>query len=165
VTGKGSSVRGVTTAATVALTGLGIPFTAHPYHHDAAASSFGQEAADALGLDPARVFKTLIAEVDGALVAALVPVAARLDLGALAAALGGKRAALAQPADAERRTGYVLGGISPVGQRRPVPAVLDASALAFDRVYVSGGRRGFDVGLAPTDLLRATGGSTAEIAR
>jgi Cys-tRNA(Pro)/Cys-tRNA(Cys) deacylase len=154
-----------TTAATAALTRLGVTFTAHPYRHDPAASSFGEEAAAALGLDRAQVFKTLVATVDGALVAAVVPVAARLDLGALAAAAGGKRAALAEPAAAERRTGYVVGGISPVGQRHPLPTVLDASALAFDRVYVSGGRRGFDIGLAPADLLRATGGTAAEIAR
>jgi Cys-tRNA(Pro)/Cys-tRNA(Cys) deacylase len=155
----------MTTAATAALTRLGIAYTAHPYEDDPAAASFGEEAAEALALDPAQVFKTLIAAVDGELVTAIVPVAGRLDLGALAVALGGKRAVLAEPADAERRTGYVVGGISPVGQRRPMPTVLDASALALDRVYVSGGRRGFDIGLAPDELLRATGGRAAEIAR
>jgi Cys-tRNA(Pro)/Cys-tRNA(Cys) deacylase len=154
-----------TTAATAALTRAGIPFTAHPYRHDASAGSYGEEAAAVLGLDPARVFKTLIAAVDGELVTAVVPVAARLDLGALAAAVGGKRAVLADPAVAERRTGYVVGGISPVGQRQRLPTVLDESALALERVYVSGGRRGFDIGLAPADLLAATGARTAGIAR
>lgn len=154
-----------TTAATAALTRAGIPFSAHPYRHDPSAGSFGDEAAAALGLDPAHVFKTLIAAVDGELVNAVVPVAASLDLGALAAALGGKRAALAAPAVAERRTGYVVGGISPIGQRQRLPTVLDASALDLPRVYVSGGRRGFDIGLAPADLLAATGGRTAGIAR
>ena len=154
-----------TTAATTALMRLGIAFTAHPYRHDPATRAYGEEAAAVLGLDPAVVFKTLVADVDGRLVTAVVPVAGRLDLRALAGAVGGKHAVLAEPAVAERRTGYVLGGISPVGQRQRLPTVLDATALAFDRIYVSGGRRGFDIGLAPTDLLRATGGSTAEIAR
>jgi Cys-tRNA(Pro)/Cys-tRNA(Cys) deacylase len=165
VTAKPARARTLTTAATAALTRLGIAYTAHPYEHDPAAASFGEEAAEALALDPAQVFKTLIAAVDGELVTAIVPVAGRLDLGALAVALGGKRAVLAEPADAERRTGYVVGGISPIGQRRPMPTVLDASALALDRVYVSGGRRGFDIGLTPGELLRATGGRAAEIAR
>jgi Cys-tRNA(Pro)/Cys-tRNA(Cys) deacylase len=154
-----------TTAATAALVRLGIPFTAHPYRHDPAAPSYGAEAATVLGLDPAQVFKTLIAAVDGVLVTAVVPVASRLDLGALASALGAKRAVLAEPAVAERRTGYVVGGISPVGQRQALRTVVDASALAFDRVYVSGGRRGFDIGIAPGDLLTATGGAVARIAR
>jgi Cys-tRNA(Pro)/Cys-tRNA(Cys) deacylase len=153
------------TAATAALGRLRIPFTAHPYRHDPRAGSFGEEAAAALGLDPAHVFKTLIASVDDRLVAAVLPVATRLDLGGLAAAIGGKRAALADPAVAERRTGYVVGGISPVGQRQQLPTVLDESALELPRLYVSGGRRGFDIGLAPADLLAATGGRTARIAR
>jgi Cys-tRNA(Pro)/Cys-tRNA(Cys) deacylase len=153
------------TPATVALTRLGIPFVAHPYEHDPSARSYGLEAAAALGVDPARVFKTLVATVDDRLVVGVVPVSASLDLKALAAAVGGKRAALADPAVAERRTGYVVGGISPVGQRARLPLVLDASAEAHPTVFVSGGRRGFDIELAPADLLAATGGSTAVIAR
>ena len=154
-----------TTAATAALERLGIPFTAHPYRHDPAAPSFGDEAVAALGLPPEAVFKTLVAVADGELVTAVVPVGRRLDLGALAAAVGRKRAVLAEPAAAERRTGFVVGGISPVGQRHRLRTVIDASATALDRVYVSGGRRGFDIGLAPADLVAATGGTTAEIAR
>jgi Cys-tRNA(Pro)/Cys-tRNA(Cys) deacylase len=159
------STKPPTTPATVALTRLGIDFTAHPYPHDPDAESYGEEAAAALGLDRAQVFKTLITEVGGGLATAVVPVAARLDLRALAAALGAKQAALADPAAAERRTGYVVGGISPIGQRHRLPTVVDTSALGLPRVYVSGGRRGFDVGLAPADLVRATGARTAAIAR
>jgi Cys-tRNA(Pro)/Cys-tRNA(Cys) deacylase len=123
------------------------------------------EAAEVLGLPHEQVFKTLLADVDGALVVAIVPVARRLDLKALASAVGGKRADMADPKVAERATGYVVGGISPVGQRRALRTVLDVSAVAFDVVYVSGGRRGFDLGLSPADLLAATSGSTGPIAR
>lgn len=154
-----------TTPATLALARLGIPFTTHPYRHDPGADSYGEEAATALGLERAQVFKTLIARAGVTLATAVVPVAGRLDLRALAAALGAKQAVLADPATAERRTGYVIGGISPIGQKRRLPTVIDASALRFARVYVSGGRRGFDIGLAPADLLRATAGRTVEIAR
>lgn len=153
------------TPATVALTRAGVPFTTHPYEHDPAASSFGLEAAEVLGLDPDRVLKTLFADVDGALVVGIVPVSRQLDLKALAATVGGKRAAMADPAAAERATGYVVGGISPIGQRRSHPTVLDASALDHDTVYVSGGRRGLDLGLAPGDLVRITGATAAAIAR
>lgn len=153
------------TPATVALTALGIPFVPHPYRHAAGTSAYGLEAAAALGVDPARVFKTLVATVDGRTVVAVVPVSTTLDLKALAAAAGGKRAALADPAAAARRTGYVVGGISPLGQRSRLPLYLDTSALGHPTVFVSGGRRGFDVELAPADLLAATGGTTAVIAR
>lgn len=153
------------TPATVSLTRAGVAFTTHSYEHDPAAPSYGLEAADVLGLPPERVLKTLLAEVDGGLVVAIVPVAGRLDLKALAAAVGGKRATMADPAVAERATGYVLGGISPLGQRRTLRTVLDESALAFDTVYVSGGRRGLDIGLSPADLVRQTGALTAAIAR
>jgi len=153
------------TPATVALSRAGVPFTEHPYQHDPSASSYGLEAADRLALDPAQVFKTLLAAVDGRLVVGVVPVSGQLDLKALAAALGGKRAELAAPADAERATGYVVGGISPVGQRRPHPTVVDESASTFDTVYVSGGRRGLDIGLSPTDLVRVTGAVLAPIRR
>jgi Cys-tRNA(Pro)/Cys-tRNA(Cys) deacylase len=153
------------TPATVALTRAGIGFTTHSYEHDPTAPSYGMEAAEVLGLPHEQVFKTLLADVDGVLVVAIVPVARRLDLKALASAVGGKRADMADPKVAERATGYVVGGISPVGQRRALRTVLDESAVAFDVVYVSGGRRGFDLGLSPADLLAATSGSTGPIAR
>lgn len=127
--------------------------------------SYGLDAAAALGLDPGRVFKTLVASVDDRLVAALVPVAGELDLKALAAALGGRRAAMAEPAEAERATGYVVGGISPLGQRRRLPTVLDASAPGWPTVFVSGGRRGLQLELAPADLALLTGAAVAPIAR
>lgn len=137
----------------------------HPYDHDPASTSYGEEAAHALDLPPGRVFKTLVASVDGRLTVAVVPVAGELDLKALAAAVGGKRASMADPADAERATGYVRGGISPLGQRRRLPAVVDESAAGFDTVFVSAGRRGLQIELAPADLVRLTGARTATIAR
>ncbi len=153
------------TPATVALTRAGVSFTTHAYRHDAAAPAFGLEAADALGLPREQVFKTLLADVDGVLVVGIVPVAGKLDLKALAAALGGKRAAMADPGVVERTTGYVIGGISPVGQRKALRTVLDESALLHDVIYVSGGQRGFDLGLAPSDLVSQTRAITAAIAR
>jgi Cys-tRNA(Pro)/Cys-tRNA(Cys) deacylase len=153
------------TPATVALTRAGIAFTLHAYAHDPRATSYGSEAAEALGLDPDRVFKTLLAEVDGTLVVAVVPVAGWLDLKALARALGGRKAAMADPKDAERSTGYVVGGIAPVGQKRRLPTVVDESATAYDVVYVSAGRRGLDLGIAPADLVAATGAITADVSR
>jgi len=153
------------TPATVALTRAGVAFSTHSYEHDPAAGSFGLEAAEVLGLPPEQVFKTLLADVDGALVVAIVPVTGKLDLKALAAAVGGKKAAMADPHVAERTTGYVVGGISPLGQKKALRTVLDDTALAFDTVYVSGGRRGFDLGLAPTDLVAQTSATTAAIAR
>jgi len=126
---------------------------------------YGADAVGALGLDPARVFKTLITEVDGRLVAAVVPVAGKLDLKSFAAALGGRRASLADPAEAERATGYVVGGISPIGGRRRLPTALDASAAAFTTIFVSGGRRGLQLEIAPADLARLTGACTAPIRR
>src|SRR6187399_1683290 len=133
------------TPATVALTAAGIPFAEHPYHHDPGTTNYGLEAATALGLDPDQVFKTLLAEVDGRLVVGIVPVTGKLDLKALAAAVGGKKAAMADPVLAERRTGYVRGGISPIGQKTRHETVLDETAELWDVVYVSGGRRGFDL--------------------
>ncbi len=139
------------------------------YEHDPRARerglSYGLEAAQALGLDPAQVFKTLLADVDGALTVAVVPVDRTLDLKALAGAVGGKRATMADPAAAERATGYVVGGISPLGQRRRLATVVDVSALDFATVLVSAGLRGLDVELAPGDLVRLTGGVTAAISR
>jgi len=152
-----------------ALTRAGVPHTVRAYDHDpaavAAGLSYGQEAAAALGVDPAQVFKTLLASVDGRLTVAVLPVDQRLDLKALAAAAGGKRAEMADPAAAERATGYVVGGISPLGQRRRLPTVLDASATGLATVLVSAGRRGLDVELAPADLVALTGARTAGITR
>lgn len=153
------------TPATVALTAAKIVYDVRAYEHDPRAASYGLEAAAALGVEPERVFKTLLASLDGHLVVGIVPVSAQLDLKALARALGGSRAVMADVAAAERATGYVAGGISPVGQRRSHPTVLDESALGFATVLVSGGRRGFDLELAPTDLVAITGGVTATIRR
>lgn len=153
------------TPATVALTAAGTPFTVHAYDHDPASASYGEEAAEALGVSPDRVFKTLVADVDGTLTVAVVPVAGSLDLKALAAAVGGKRAAMADPAAAERTTGYVRGGISPLGQRKALPTVLDASARTHATICVSAGRRGLEVELAPDDLAKLTDAVVAEIGR
>ncbi|CAL9397724.1 Cys-tRNA(Pro)_Cys-tRNA(Cys) deacylase YbaK [Streptomyces sp. enrichment culture] len=153
------------TPATVALTAAGVDHTVHSYEHDPSHPSYGEEAAEAMGVSPDRVFKTLVADVDGALTVAVVPVAGRLDLKALAAAAGGKRAAMADPALAERATGYVRGGISPLGQRRKLPTVLDASAAAHGTICVSAGRRGLEVELAPGDLVRLTDAVLAPIGR
>lgn len=153
------------TPATVAAVRAGVDFTTRSYQHDPAAPSYGEEAAQALGVDPAQVFKTLVADVDGALTVAIVPVSASLDLKALATAAGGKRAAMADPAAAERSTGYVRGGISPLGQRKRLPTVLDASADAHPTICVSAGRRGLEIELAPADLAALTGATTAPIAR
>lgn len=153
------------TPATIALTAAGIGFVGHPYAHDPAVTDYGAEAAAALSVEPAQVFKTLLVSVDDRLTVAIVSVADRLDLKAVAAAHGGKRADLADPALAERRTGYLIGGISPIGQRFAHPTVLDETALLFDTVFVSGGRRGFDIELAPADLVAATGAVVAAVAR
>ncbi|MFE3603124.1 Cys-tRNA(Pro) deacylase [Streptomyces sp. NPDC059142] len=153
------------TPATVALTASGTAHTLHAYEHDPASPSYGEEAAQALGVSPDRVFKTLVAEVDGELTVAVVPVAGSLDLKALAVAVGGKRAAMADPAAAERTTGYVRGGISPLGQRKRLRTVLDASAEAHPTVCVSAGRRGLEVELAPGDLAALTGAVVAPIGR
>jgi Cys-tRNA(Pro)/Cys-tRNA(Cys) deacylase len=152
------------TPATALLTRAGVPYALHPYPHDPRADSFGEEAAAALGVDPARIFKTLIAAVDGKLVCGVVPVARRLDLKALAGAVGGKRAELADPAAAARATGYVIGGISPIGQKSRLPVVIDTSAADWPTVFVSAGRRGLQVELAPADLLSATAARLAPVA-
>ncbi len=149
----------------MALHAAGVAFTERTYDHDPSAPSYGEEAASALGADPRRVLKTLLADVDGRLVVGVVPVDGILDLKALASAVGGKRAAMAEPAVAERTTGYVVGGISPVGQRKRLRTVVDSSALTHETVLVSGGRRGLDLELSPTDLVRVTGATTAPIGR
>jgi Cys-tRNA(Pro)/Cys-tRNA(Cys) deacylase len=158
-------VAGRGTAATALLTRQGIAHTVHTYSHDPRRGSYGAEAVEALGLPPERVLKTLVADVDGALAVGVVPVAGQLDLKALAAAVGGRRAVMADVAAAERATGYVAGGISPVGQRRRLPVVIDSSALEFPTVYCSGGRRGLEIELAPGDLVRAADATVAPIAR
>ncbi|MET9067994.1 Cys-tRNA(Pro) deacylase [Streptosporangium sandarakinum] len=153
------------TPATVALAKAGIGFTLHPYEHDANAQAYGEEAADALGVPYERIFKTLVAEVEGGLAVAVVPVAGKLDLKAFAAALGSKRAAMADAAKVERVTGYVVGGISPLGQRRPLPTVVDDSALGFETIYFSAGRRGLQIETAPAELVRLTSAVTAPIGK
>lgn len=155
------------TPATRALDAAGVGYTVHEYPHDVhaaqAAGGYGLEAAHALGADPATVFKTLLVDVDGALVVAVCPVTARLDLKAVAKAAGGKRSAMADPADARRATGYIIGGISPLGQKRRLPTLLDTSARDHRTILVSGGRRGLDLELAPADLLTLTGGRLAAL--
>jgi Cys-tRNA(Pro)/Cys-tRNA(Cys) deacylase len=166
-------VSGRGTPALEILRVAGVAHAVHEYEVPGPASprdrdrrpQYGLDAAAALGLDPASVFKTLVASVDGALVAAIVPVAGELDLKALAAVLGRRRAMLADAAEAERATGYVVGGISPLGMRRRLPAVLDASAAVLPTVHVSGGRRGLQIELAPADLARLIGATSARIAR
>lgn len=152
------------TPATALLSKAKVPFILHPYQHQAGADSYGDEAATALGVAPERIFKTLIVSVDKRLACAVVPVAGRLDLKSFAAAVGAKRAELADPAAAARATGYVVGGISPLGQKAHLPVVVDVSAASFDTVFVSAGRRGLQVELTPADLLRLTDASLAAIA-
>lgn len=152
------------TQATQLLSRLGIAYSVHPYETDSQQGGYGLAASEALGVAPERLFKTLVAEVDDQLTVAVVPVAGSLDLKALAEAVGGKKARMADPAAAERATGYVTGGISPLGQRR-LPVVVDASAEEFATVLCSAGRRGLQLELAPADLIRAAGATVAKIAR
>jgi Cys-tRNA(Pro)/Cys-tRNA(Cys) deacylase len=158
-------VAGRGTAATALLEREGIPHTVHTYAHDPQHESYGSEASEALGVAPEQVLKTLIAGVDGTLTVGVVPVSAQLDLKALAAAVGGKNATMADPAAAERATGYVVGGISPLGQRRRLRVVIDSSALEFPTVYCSGGRRGLELELSPADLIRLSHATVAAISR
>jgi Cys-tRNA(Pro)/Cys-tRNA(Cys) deacylase len=153
------------TPATVALDRAGIGYRLHPYDHDPRAASYGLEAATALGVDPARVFKTLLASLDGSLVVGIVPVSGQLDLKALARSLGGSKAVMADVSAAERATGYVAGGISPIGQKRSLPTVLDDSALDHPTIFVSAGRRGLDVELAPADRVAIPEAITAQVGR
>ncbi|MBM0257655.1 Cys-tRNA(Pro) deacylase [Micromonospora sp. 4G55] len=152
------------TPATALLAKRKIRHSTHPYDVSPDAPNYGASVAEALGVPPERVFKSLVTEVDGALTVAVVPVTGELDLKALAAAVGGKRATMADRAAAERATGYVRGGISPLGQRKRLPTVLDSSALAYDTVYVSAGRRGLQLQLAPADLVALTDATTAALA-
>ncbi|MEP7161030.1 MAG: Cys-tRNA(Pro) deacylase [Dermatophilaceae bacterium] len=163
--GVRSATRRGGTPATAALAAAGIAFTEHAYTHDPAAPAYGPEAAAALGVEPAQAYKTLVVRAGTALAVALIPVDRRLDLKAMASALGVKAVTMAEPADAERSSGYVVGGISPLGQRTALATVLDDSMGAWEIVYVSGGRRGFEVSLAPADLAALTGARFAPIAR
>lgn len=153
------------TPATSVLTRLGVAFSVHTYDHEPSVTSYGLEAAQALRLDPDCVFKTLLVDTGDGLVVGVVPVSCQLDLKALATAVGAKRAVMADPSLAERSTGYVLGGISPIGQKRALTTVVDETVELWPLVYVSGGRRGMDLGLAPTDLVRVTQARLAPIAR
>ena len=152
------------TPALVALQRAGIAHTVHTYDHDPSRQDYGIEAAEALSLPPASIFKTLLADVDGAPVVAIVPVTGTLDLKALAGARGAKRARMLDPSVAERLTGYVVGGISPLGQRTALPTVLDSSAADHPVIYVSGGRRGLDIAVAPGDLVSLVGATYAPVA-
>ena len=153
------------TPATLLLARSGVAHTVHAYEIAPGAASYGEAAAAALGIEPERMLKTLLAEVDGRLVCGVVPVSGSLDLKALAMAVGGKRAVMADPAAAERSTGYVVGGISPLGQRTKLPTVVDETAELFDTVFVSAGRRGLSVELAPADLIALTEAVVADVAR
>jgi Cys-tRNA(Pro)/Cys-tRNA(Cys) deacylase len=157
-------VAGQGTPATLLLKKQKVAHTVHAYAHDNRTVAFGTEAATALGISPDRCFKTLIATVDGVLTVGVVPVSGSLDLKALAAAVGGKKGAMADPADAERSSGYVRGGISPLGQRRRLPTVIDESATGFETMFVSGGRRGLEIEVAPNDLARLCDAQFAPIA-
>ena len=153
------------TPATAALNAAGVSFLTHSYEHDPATASFGDEMIAATGVPAERVFKTLVADIDGRLVVGVVPASGQLDLKALAAAVGGKRASMADPVQAERSTGYVRGGISPLGQRKRLTTVVDESARDHATIAVSGGRRGLSVELSPQDLLTLTGSRLAPIGR
>jgi Cys-tRNA(Pro)/Cys-tRNA(Cys) deacylase len=162
---RGKDVEGPTTQATLALDRAGVEYSRHPYEHDPTARGYGLEAAAVLGVDPARVFKTLLVDTGHGLAVGVVAVAGELDLKAMAAALGVKSLVMADPAAAERSSGYVVGGISPVGQKRALPTVLDDAAYGFETVFVSGGRRGFDIELSPADLASVTRAVRAPIGR
>ena len=154
------------TPAIAALVQAGVPHEVVKFDHDPRERSFGLEAVHALaagGIAAERIYKTLVIAVPDGLAVAVLPASARLSLKAAAAALGVARAAMADRAAAERATGYVVGAVSPFGQRKPLPTVVDSGALAFEHVYCSAGRRGWDVGVSPQDLIRLTGATTADI--
>lgn len=152
------------TPATALLVKQKVAHQVHEYAHDSRAASYGTEASELLGLPAERVFKTLVAEVDGQLTVGVVPVAGQLDLKALAAAAGGKKARMAEVAAAERATGYVAGGISPLGHRKRLPVVIDSSATGFDTIFCSAGRRGLEIEVAPADLIKLAQATVAAIA-
>jgi Cys-tRNA(Pro)/Cys-tRNA(Cys) deacylase len=151
------------TPAVVALEAAGVSYTIHEYDRGDELHDFGREAADALGLDHDQVFKTLVVVADDELAVAIVPVSCQLSMKRVAVALGAKRATMCEPAAAERSSGYIVGGISPIGQRKRLRTVIDETAELFDTVYVSGGRRGMDVGLAPSDLIAVLDAVVASI--
>jgi Cys-tRNA(Pro)/Cys-tRNA(Cys) deacylase len=151
------------TPATVALGKAGVAFTLHTYEYDPEAGRVGLQAAESLGADPARVLKTLMAQVDGKPVCAVLASDQEVAMKKLAAVFGGKTAAMMKPADAERMTGYRVGGVSPFGQKRPVPTVVDEAALLQDQVFINGGQRGLQAQLGPADLVAALGAKVAEI--
>jgi Cys-tRNA(Pro)/Cys-tRNA(Cys) deacylase len=153
------------TPAIAAVVRAGVTHAVHQIRHDPLVTAYGHEAAAALGVEPGRVFKTLVNSVDGELVVAVVPVTGELNLKALAAALGAKSALMADRATAERSTGYVTGGISPIAQKRRFPTLVDASAARWATIFVSGGRRGLELELAPEDLVALTDGRLAPIGR
>lgn len=152
------------TPATTVLVEAGITFTLHPYEHHEDNTHYGEEAAHALGVEQTQIFKTLVADVGGHLVVAVIPVGQQLDLKALAAVFDAKKATMADPAVAARSSGYVVGGISPIGQRHRLPTVLDASADDFETIFVSAGRRGLQVELAPGDLRAVTDARSVPVA-
>jgi Cys-tRNA(Pro)/Cys-tRNA(Cys) deacylase len=157
-------VAGRGTTATISLERARIAFRLHEYDHDPRHARYGMEASEALGIAADRVFKTLVAEVDGRLTVGVVPVSAQLDLKALAAAAGGKKGKMAEVAAAERATGYVAGGISPLGQRKRLPVIIDVSATQHRTIFCSGGRRGLEIEIAPDDLIKAANATVAQIA-
>ncbi len=161
---KGTKGSGGGTPALVVLASSGVAYTQHEYQHSPGAEDYGKEASDALGVGGGRVFKTLIVEADGSLVVAMIPTSRHLSLKAVAGAVGAKRAKMAAVSDAQRATGYVVGGISPLGQRKRMRTVLDRSSLDWSTIYVSGGRRGLSVELAGRDLAQLTGAIAADIA-
>ena len=152
------------TPAIVTLEAAGVPFTVHEYDRGDSLHDFGREAADALGLDHDRVFKTLVVTADGGEAVAIVPVSCKLALKSVGAALGAKRVEMCDPTRAQRVTGYVVGGISPFGQKKALPTVIDETCELYDTVYVSGGKRGLDVEVRPDDLVAITGAVVADIA-
>jgi Cys-tRNA(Pro)/Cys-tRNA(Cys) deacylase len=154
-----------TTPATALLTKAGIPFTLATYDYDSGAERVGLQAAEAMGVSPSEVFKTLMAELDGKPVCAIVPSDEEVNMKKLAAALGGKSAQMMKPADAERLTGFKVGGISPLGQRKPVPTVLDELATLYDEIFLNGGQRGLQIRITPQDLVRALDCIVADVVR
>lgn len=152
------------TPAIRALEAAGIVFTVHEYERGDTLHEFGKEAAEKLGLDPDQVFKTLLVTADGRQAVAIVPVSGKVGLKAVGRALGAKHVEMCDPSVAERITGYVRGGISPFGQKKQLPTVIDETATVFDTIYVSGGRRGLDIGVAPGDLVGALDATVADIA-